>query len=124
MPDWFNRKALRWERQLAWRAQVAVATRAPFLKSAHGVDPDSHIGEVVYDSKAVITALREPATGINPSRQLVPTLIEAAAAVTKLGDLWPSWIDYCNGRSKHVHSTLAATTEECRCAIQAIGDAR
>ncbi|GAA2312570.1 hypothetical protein ACWGJW_13285 [Streptomyces nigrescens] len=97
MPDWFNRK--RWERQLAWRAQVAVATHALFLGSVDGAAPDSYIGEAVYDSKAVTGALRELASGSIPSRPFVPTLMEAAAAVTKLVDLRPSWIDYCNSRS-------------------------
>ncbi|MFD9223401.1 hypothetical protein ACFWDI_26120 [Streptomyces sp. NPDC060064] len=40
MPDWFNRKTARRESVLAWRAQLAVATRAPGLGMAvadHGI---------------------------------------------------------------------------------------
>ncbi|MEV7197363.1 hypothetical protein AB0N81_37015 [Streptomyces sp. NPDC093510] len=99
MPDWFNHEALRRERQMAWRAQVAVATRTPFLGSATRVDPDSHVAEAVYDSGAVSAALRELANSINPNQPLALMLSEAVAAVTRLDELRPSWIDYCNQRS-------------------------
>ncbi|NGO67013.1 hypothetical protein [Streptomyces boncukensis] len=81
---------------MAWRAQFDVATRAPFLSSTHTADPDSRVGEAVYDSEAVTEALRELANGINPNRRFVPMLIEAAAAVTRLAEMRSSWIDYCN----------------------------
>ncbi|MFC9228327.1 hypothetical protein ACFTZI_05055 [Streptomyces decoyicus] len=113
MPDWFNKKALRHERQLAWRAQFAVATRTPFGADA-GVDPDSLVGEAVYDSEAVIAALRELTSGINRDRPFVPTLLEAALAVTRLVNMRPSWIDYCNERSRLDPAAADAESEMSR----------
>ncbi|MFG3043155.1 hypothetical protein ACGFYZ_40285 [Streptomyces sp. NPDC048330] len=107
----FTRKASRVERQLAWRAQVVVASRAPFLGRAERADPETHVGSAVYDSEAVAKALQELAFGVNPNRPFLVTLIGAAREVDRLADLRPSWIDYCNKRSSLVPEATDAASE-------------
>ncbi|MFJ9416663.1 hypothetical protein ACIRPT_21075 [Streptomyces sp. NPDC101227] len=95
MPD---RKSPHSERELAWHAHLDVATRAPFGGGTPGGDPDCLVGEAVYDSLAVHSALHRLAAGITPDSPLVPLLLPALVAAQRLLTLRSAWIDYCNER--------------------------
>lgn len=86
------------ERELAWHTHLEVATRTPFLGIPPGRDPDCLVGESMYDSRAVHTALQRLAVGITPDSPLVPVLLPALVAAGRLRSLRSSWIDYCNER--------------------------
>ncbi|MER6355299.1 hypothetical protein ABT186_26650 [Streptomyces sp. NPDC001634] len=78
---------------------MAIATRAPFAPTVAEPprdDPDSLIGEAVYDSEAVHKALMRLANGINPNRPVTVATVTALSAVADLLALRPSWVAYCN----------------------------
>ncbi|MFG2211946.1 hypothetical protein [Streptomyces sp. NPDC048638] len=88
--------ASEWE--LAWHTRLEVATRTPFLGLTPGRDPDCLVGEAVYDSLAVYTALHSLAAGITADSALVPTLLPALMCARRLLALRTSWTGYCNER--------------------------
>lgn len=99
MPGWFKPKSTRQERDRAWKAQVAIATRAPFaptVADAPRDDPDSLVGEAVYDSEGVHEALTTLVHGLAPDRPVVATTTAALSAASSLLVLRPSWITHCN----------------------------
>ncbi|MBA0053440.1 hypothetical protein E0L36_21950 [Streptomyces sp. AJS327] len=108
----WKRKAPKHERQLAWRAQFQLATRAPFVN--HGADSASQVGEALYDSGELADALRDLAHGVNPNRPFIVSLVEAEREVIKLADMRPSWINYCNERSGLDPSATDANSEMSR----------
>ncbi|MCX4826621.1 hypothetical protein OG883_44075 [Streptomyces sp. NBC_01142] len=93
-----DRKTPRGERELAWHTHLEVATRTPFLGATPGRDRDGLVGEAVYDSFAVHTALHRLAAGITPDSPLVPVLLPALMATRQLLALRSSWTGYCNER--------------------------
>ncbi|MFG2141900.1 hypothetical protein [Streptomyces sp. NPDC048650] len=95
MPD---RKLPRVEREMAWHAHLVLATRTPFLSTTPGADPDCLVGESLYDSRAVHSALHRLAVSVTPESPLAPALLPAVVAAGRLLSLRSSWIDYCNER--------------------------
>ncbi|MFF4520495.1 hypothetical protein [Streptomyces bluensis] len=97
MLGWLKPKSTRQERGLAWRAQMVIATRAPFVATGSPrEDPDSLVGEAVFNSESIHEVLMELAYGIDPRRPLRETAESALAAMSALVVLRPSWIAYCN----------------------------
>ena len=97
MFDWLKPKSTRQERGLAWRALTVITTRAPFAATASPrEDPDSLVGEAVFNSEAIHEVLMELAYDIDPRRPLREPAEEALAAMSALVVLRPSWIAYCN----------------------------
>ncbi|MFI2204598.1 hypothetical protein ACH47Z_28195 [Streptomyces sp. NPDC020192] len=117
MLGWLKSKSTRQERELAWATQVALAARAPFaLTGAQSPreDPDSLVGEAVYDSDAVHTTLMRLAKGISPNLPVTATTVTALSAVADLLALRPSWAAYCNGSFALAPDDHDPRSEMCR----------
>ncbi|GAA3709515.1 hypothetical protein ACRWOO_31105 [Streptomyces sp. NEAU-PBA10] len=93
-----DRNTAQGARELAWHAHLEVATRTPYLDARPGRDRDCLVGEALYDSFAVHTALHRLAAGITPDSALVPLLLPALMATRNLLALRSSWTGYCNER--------------------------
>lgn len=102
------------ERELAYSAHIEVGTRTPFVGDRPGRDPDCRIGEAVYDSLAVHTALHRLAARITRDSGLVPVLLPALHAARRLLALRSSWTDFCNERFRLDPAATDGTTEMCR----------
>ncbi|MEU9189874.1 hypothetical protein AB0D14_36135 [Streptomyces sp. NPDC048484] len=61
-------------------------------------DPDSLVGEALYDSARVHETLMELVGGLDPRRPLKTTAEDALAAMSALLVLRLSWIVYCDER--------------------------
>ncbi|WP_328373144.1 hypothetical protein OG800_49765 (plasmid) [Streptomyces sp. NBC_00445] len=97
MFGWLKPRSTRQERGLAVRAQMVIATRGPFAATgSHREDPDSLVGEAVFNSEAIHEVLMELASDIDPRRPLKATAENALAAMSAVVVLRPSWIAYCN----------------------------
>ncbi|MER6567017.1 hypothetical protein ABT288_12670 [Streptomyces sp. NPDC001093] len=113
MLDWLKPKSTRQERDLARRAQMRLATRVSFADSPRQ-DPDSLVGEAVYESEVVIEALMELVSGTAPRRPLQQAAADALTAMSPLVALRPSWIAYCNRRFGLDPEVTDAQSEMCR----------
>ncbi|MFI1201676.1 hypothetical protein ACH4VR_19855 [Streptomyces sp. NPDC020883] len=98
MLDWLKPKSTRMERGLAWSTQMVIATHAPFAatRGPSREDPDSLVGEAVFDSEAVLKSLMELFRDLAPQRPVKAAAVEAVAAVAELRVLRLSWLAYCN----------------------------
>lgn len=97
MLDWLRPKSTRMERGLAWRTQMVIATCAPFsAASSPRKDPDSVVGEAVFNSDRMHEMLMELAYDLDPRRPLKATAESALASMSPLLALRLSWLAYCN----------------------------
>jgi hypothetical protein len=72
-----------------------ISPHAPFAATGSPrEDPDSLVGEAVFNSEAIHEVLMELAHDIDPRRPLREPAEEALAAVSALIVLRPSWIAY------------------------------
>lgn len=117
MFEWLSRGSTRRERELAWRAQLQIASRAPVANAASAaqqLDPDVVLGQALYDSARVHEALLDLWAGLDARRPLKATAEDALAAMSVLFVLRPSWIAHCDERFSLDPDAADEHSEMCR----------
>ncbi|MFD0437234.1 hypothetical protein [Streptomyces chartreusis] len=112
-----SRGSSRRERELAWRAQLQIASRAPVANAAsvaRQLDPDVVVGQALYDSARVHETLMDLWAGLDARRPLKATAENALAAMSTLYVLRPSWIVHCDERFNLDPDAADEHSEMCR----------